>query len=528
MKRIPCINLPGLCIAALLACTTQAQAELNDVTQTPNTVNEGIHKSLSEQIGAGRGDLDTPNSSMYIIKRDPFRSIRRGRQIFQRKFRLADGMGPRTNDGVGDINTDGSLGAGLTDSCAACHGRPRGGAGFGGDVFTRPDSRDAPHLYGLGLVEMLGDEITAELRTIRDHAVSEAKSHKKKVTVALNSKGTAYGSISVKPNGRVDTSAVEGVDADLRVRPFFAQGGTISIREFAVGAFNAEMGLESPDTDVAAAAAGADVTTPAGMQLTGSTDSIEGAQAHDEFDDPDGDGVVNEIPVSLIDHMEFYLLNYFAPATGYQGKTELKGQRLMNSTGCTDCHTATMTINEDRRVGNVSTSYDPVNGIYNHLFATAEVLFNETDDDSGHPTLKLPKGDSFEVEGIYADFKRHDLGPAFWERNFDGTYQKEFMTEPLWGVGTSSPYGHDGRSINLHEVILRHGGEAEAAKQAYANLSEANQHAVLAFLNSLVLFPPDDTASNLNPGNPDAENYPQNGHGNIKLPVLFNDPTDAE
>jgi hypothetical protein len=33
-----------------------------------------------------------------------------------------------------------------SDSCAACHGRPRGAAGFGGDVVTRPDSRDAPHL----------------------------------------------------------------------------------------------------------------------------------------------------------------------------------------------------------------------------------------------------------------------------------------------------------------------------------------------------------------------------------------------
>jgi hypothetical protein len=512
----------------LLVFTSSVQAELNDVTQTPNTVNEGIHKSLTDQIGAGRGDLDTPTSSMYIIKRDPFRSIRRGRQIFQRKFRLADGMGPRTNDGVGDINTDGSLGAGLTDSCAACHGRPRGGAGFGGDVFTRPDSRDAPHLYGLGLVEMLGDEITTELRTLRTNAIETAVDTGEPVTVELNGKGINYGSLTANSDGSTDTSAVEGVDADLRVRPFFAQGGTISIREFVVGAFNAEMGLESPDTDLIAAAAGADVITPAGMHLTGSIDNIEGAQAANESDDPDGDGIFNEIPVSLVDHMEFYLLNYFAPGTGHQGPTEMKGKRMMDSVGCTECHTANMVIENDRRVGNVTTEYDPQNGIFNNLFATVEGIFNEVDDGSGNPTQKLPNNDSFVVEGIYADFKRHDMGPGFWERNFDGTFQKEFMTEPLWGVGTSSPYGHDGRSINLHEVILRHGGEAESSKQAYAKLSASGQEAVIAFLNSLVLFPPDDTASNLNPGNPDAENFPQNGHGNIKLPLLFNDPTDAE
>jgi CxxC motif-containing protein (DUF1111 family) len=39
------------------------------------------------------------------------------------------------------------------------------------------------------------------------------------------------------------------------------------------------------------------------------------------------------------------------------------------------------------------------------------------------------------------------------------------MTEPLWGVGSTAPYGHDGRSINLREVILRHGGEALAVAQ---------------------------------------------------------------
>ena len=38
-----------------------------------------------------------------------------------------------------------------------------------------PIVRDAPHLFGLGIQEMLADEMTTELRTIRDQAVSEAK-----------------------------------------------------------------------------------------------------------------------------------------------------------------------------------------------------------------------------------------------------------------------------------------------------------------------------------------------------------------
>lgn len=90
----------------------------------------------------------TPNSSVYIISRDPFRSIRRWRQLFQRKFTQAQGQGPNEGDGLGDINTNLVIGAGLSDSCALCHGRPRGSAGAGGNVVTRPDSRDSTHLEG--------------------------------------------------------------------------------------------------------------------------------------------------------------------------------------------------------------------------------------------------------------------------------------------------------------------------------------------------------------------------------------------
>jgi hypothetical protein len=520
------LSLTG--VALSLGFSSGVMAELNDITTSPNTVNAGIQKSLSQQIGAGRGDINTPGSSMYIIKRDPFRSIRRGRQIFQRKFQVKQGLGPRTNDGEGNLDLDGSLGAGLTDSCAACHGRPRGGAGFGGDVFTRPDSRDAPHLYGLGQVEMIADEMTTDLRAIRDGAISRAEIKNRDITVQLSSKGTNYGKITAHPDGSLDTSAVEGVDEDLRVKPFFAQGATISMREFIVGAFNAEMGLEAPDEDLEAASTGADVLTPAGMWLTGSQDNIEAPPVHSVFEDSDKDGLFNEIDTALIDHTEFYFLNYFSPGTYRQGASEENGKEYIDNIGCTSCHTPNMTIENDRRVGSVETIYDPVNGIFNNMFATVTGTFYEDDDGSGFPTLKLPVGNSFVVQGIYADFKRHDLGPEFWERNFDGTMQKEFVTEPLWGVGTTPPYGHDGRSINLHEVIMRHGGEAASARDRYDRLNSGKQLQIQAFLQSLVLFPPDDTASNLNPGDPTAENYPQNGHGNIKLPVLFNDPTEGE
>ena len=165
---------------------------------------------------------------------------------------------------------------------------------------------------------------------------------------------------------------------------------------------------------------------------------------------------------------------------------------------------------------------------FNNLFATAAAQIVEINDGVGHPPLKEPARQPFKVEGIYADFKRHDLGPGFWEFQFDGTIQKEFMTEPLWGVGSTAPYGHDGRSINLDSVIRRHGGEARRAARNYKYLDDYQRYAMLGFLRSLVLFPPDDTPSNLNRKDPAAENYPQNGHGSINLSELFNNPDDLE
>jgi hypothetical protein len=157
-------------LGILAGLAPAGRAQLTDVTQTPNTLNVGIQKSLQQEIGAGRGDVYTPDSSIFLIQRDPFRAIQRGRQLFQRKFTRAQGNGPRVDDGVGNIELEAALGAGLADSCAACHSRPQGSAGFGGNVFTRPESRDTPHLFGLGLKEMLADEITQDLRALRSQA----------------------------------------------------------------------------------------------------------------------------------------------------------------------------------------------------------------------------------------------------------------------------------------------------------------------------------------------------------------------
>ena len=513
---------------ALLLTSSPALAQLTDQTQAPNAAGAGIAKTFEEQVDAGEGDLTTPGSSTFIINRDPFRSIRRGRQIFQRKFTRSEGQGAGRQELEGeDVELDQGIVSGLADSCAACHGRPRGAAGSGGTNFSRPDSRDAPHLFGLGLVEQLADEITADLRAIREETVQAAQSAGRTTYKALVSKGVRYGAIGATNLGELLTDRVEGVDADLRIRPFAAHGAFFGIREFITDASHNELGMPIWDPVLAQAQDG-DATTLAGMVFDGTIDTVVAPRASSDTDDPDQDGVVDEFPQAAVDHLEFYLLNYFKPGTGPSSSPARNGQRLMRIIGCNGCHVPNMTVERDRRVADVDTRYDRRRGIFNGMFATATPLVTAEDDGLGHPPLQVPNEQPFVVRNFYSDLKRHDLGPNFHEIQFDGTVRTQFVTEPLWGVGTTAPYGHDGRSINLREVILRHGGEAAASRNRFARLSFYNQRSILAFLESLVLFPPDDTASNLDPGDRTAANFPQNGHGSIRLPVLFNDPSEPE
>ena len=146
-----------------------------------------------------------------------------------------------------------------------------------------------------------------------------------------------------------------GVDNDLRVRPFKAHGATISIREFAVGALHNELGMEVHDPDLRIASKGGRVVTPSGMVLDGSQDRIEAPPVNSAADDGDGDGVTNEVPPSLVDYLEFYLLNYFKPGSLQQTASTRRGREIFQRIGCGSCHRSDLWIERDRRVADVNT-----------------------------------------------------------------------------------------------------------------------------------------------------------------------------
>jgi hypothetical protein len=65
-------------------------------------------------------------------------------------------------------------------------------------------------------------------------------------------------------------------------------------------------------------------------------------------------------------------------------------------------------------------------------------------------------------------------------------------------------------------------------RDRFAALDRGARRTVIDFLESLIILPPDDTASNLDPGDRTAAGFPQFRHGSIRLTALFNDPTVVE
>jgi len=98
------------------------------------------------------------------------------------------------------------------------------------------------------------------------------------------------------------------------------------------------------------------------------------------------------------------------------------------------------------------------------------------------PALAGPRG----LVPLYSDLLLHDMGPAL----ADGIVMKlaggsDFRTQPLWGISAEGPYLHDGRADTLDQAIRMHGGEAQAARDAYVALGPSQEQLVVTFLESL-------------------------------------------
>ena len=352
------------------------------------------------------------------------------------------------------------------ESCSSCHNQPfDDGAGSAAlDVHRDPlhtanvgsfIRRNTPHVFAIGAVQRLAEEMTDELMDIRDQAQAKACRSGNPVTRRLSAKGIGFGSITVMPaedssqtgaggsglaicGVLVDTSRVDGVDAALIVRPLQWKGNFAFVREFNRDASNNEIGMQPVET-------------------TG--DDVDG----------DFDGVANEFTIGDQTALAIYLAAQPRPVT----RTELaslnlipqlssdevrainRGGKVFNRTGCSVCHTPELKL-EDSIFSEPSQSpfyrddvfpagQDPVS---RGLDPANPVRFNLTRDQpdnkitgAGGNIIRLLGALEKDHQGraivsLFGDLKRHEMGPELAETIDEaGTGASVFLTENLGGGG---------------------------------------------------------------------------------------------
>jgi CxxC motif-containing protein (DUF1111 family) len=115
--------------------------------------------------------------------------------------------------------------------------------------------------------------------------------------------------------------------------------------------------------------------------------------------------------------------------------------------------------------------------------ANGQGFGNFENDGTGHAVVRL-----------FGDLKRHNMGPGDAEQIDEiGSGAGVWLTANLWGIGSTSPYMHDGRSQTLTGAILEHGnggGEnaAQNAFNAFNNAPNTTRQNLILFLMNMVLF----------------------------------------
>jgi hypothetical protein len=500
-------------------------------------------------------DPEKAGGSMYLQQVDPWLGYQWGRSLTQRSFRERDGVYGDAGKLDGLLLPDGAskmMDRGHTSSCGACHNVPYRDAGAGMTIPKNGGSgRNTPHMFGAGLVEMIGLQMRLRALAIADSnrdgwiSIEEARGKRCVLTnlppeIAGERREIDFGSfedldgdgypdlnpvfypIFVDKDGKriafaksLNFPGVAGYTLEVQVFGFghlyvpFRPPVSTTLRSFTATPFDIHSGLQAcdPTTFTSPQGNGLALVSNAGAQqfvtAAGKDRGAVRGKTGISKDDPDRDGYCEEITEGDLDVVEWYLLNHPAPARGKTTKDAVGGEMLFQQAGCAACHVPdwhlfaynpgavdyTARYDGDRRFFELRVAYnDQAERLEGKLRSLADRQGNRW----------LPRRGTYTVRGVYSDFKYHDVGADFYQVQFDGSVVRQWRTTPLWGVGTTAPYGHDGASLDLDAVIRRHGGEALASRKAYTALGEDGRRQVVCFLQNLVLYQTDQLPCDLN------------------------------
>ncbi len=402
-------------------------------------------------------------------------------------------------------------------NCGGCHTFRSTGSGVVYNVtrdqlrtgdLTRFLNRNTTNLAGSGALQLLAEQTTGELRKLRADALAAAAQSGAPVNVELvNSAGVSFGRLIARPDGSVDTSGVRGVLPDLMVRPYHVKGLVPFLRLQSVVANHVSSGLQGPEVMA------------------------------DPDSDDDGDGVVHEFTVGDHTAVVLYTAALPRPVTRLElhrnlgGKYRLsaaeqarirEGERVFGEVGCASCHTPKYTLRDPifrEPSANIAYRFDAAGfpffgggdplafGLDYRRPTTFDLRNNPviTCDRDGHGARiehggGAPCWRQFEsdhhgnaIVRLYGDQKTHDMGPGL-EGEMDelGNGTRIWRTRELWGVADTGPWLHDGRATTLPEAIWWHGGEGQEVRDRYLALPAGKQAALIAFLENLVLYRPQD------------------------------------
>lgn len=415
-----------------------------------------------------------------------------GDELFDYEFRIENGLG----NGLSSRNTlsgalpapnrrvvhEGDFGGPDSHACSGCHSKGGlDGAGTatqnaflrGDGVHTRTaDVRNPPHLLGLGPIEALAAEMTAELKAQVAAARQQAAGGEPAIAI-LTSKGVGFGVVEVRPGGELDMSRVQGVDADLVIRPFGWKGHQATIRGMSEESFRIHMGIVS-------------MTQQERARDGALGDAERGALGDGVWHDIDRDGVSLEIDDGMLTSMAAYLAQLEVPVmrppvAPRHVEAFARGSALFDSIGCGVCHRRELIVQNpviEIRAGQRSHADRPPIRV-------------DVAQDGEQPKVEAVYADrsSYRV-ALLSDLKRHDMGPELAAPAAVGSVAASvWLTRPLWGLADTAPYLHDGRAPTVHDAIALHGGEGAAARDAYLALGPEDRGAVQVFLMSLTRTP---------------------------------------
>jgi hypothetical protein len=314
--------------------------------------------------------------------------------------------------------------------------------------------RNTLGMFGSGAIEMVGREMTDDLRRLETNAISQAKRTGRNASVALTTKGVSFGSLITHPDGSVDASSVSGVDPDLIVKPFSRKGVFRSIREFTVTAFNQHHGMQA-------------------------------VERFGEGTDPDQDGVSDELTIGDITAVTVFQAALPAPevaTAGVDPRAAARGEELFGKVGCVGCHLPSLPLSATKFC-----DPDPDNTPNTFGDTSQSYCFNMSEAGFSGGSVRT-----------YTDLKRHVIcdsnkphycnEPVSPVQASDSNFPippDQFLTAKLWDVGNSSPFGHRGDLDTIYAAIINHGGEAVSSEAQFEALPNADQLAIVSFLKTL-------------------------------------------